>query len=224
MKQTFITWRAELTNCLINGRLLFMWLFILCCFLQWNHVECAAFFLETDDPGHRDIASLFFFFFFFFFYVTSLFSTLWVGAFRSNKRADKNEVDSKEAYTHTHTRTDSVNFLVFSLLAFWLCYLTPFSGSTRVADTKGTHAAKKVPHTQHLRPTFFFLLQLDACGPFIGPPHQHIIHEMKKYLYPRGGRGGTRATTHTRRQQDAHTKKKNVPSLFGRSWPVLLLI
>ena len=82
--------------------------------------------------------------------------------------------------THTHTRTDSVNFLVFSLLAFWLCYLTPFSGSTRVADTKGTHAAKKVPHTQHLRPTFFFLLQLDACGPFIGPPSSAYYSRNKK--------------------------------------------
>ena len=77
--------------------------------------------------------------------------------------------------THTHTRTDSVNFLVFSLLAFWLCYLTPFSGSTRVADTKGTHAAKKVPHTQHLRPTFFFFASIGCLWAFHWPPLISIL-------------------------------------------------
>ena len=177
MKQTFITWRAELTNCLINGRLLFMWLFILCCFLQWNHVECAAFFLETDDPGHRDIASLFFFFFF---YVTSLFSTLWVGAFRSNKRADKNEVDSKEAYTHTHTHWLG-EFLSLLSVSFLVVLSYPVQRVHSSCRHKGDARSQKgSTHTTSTAYIFFFLLQLDACGPFIGPPSSAYYSRKKK--------------------------------------------
>ena len=171
MKQTFITWRAELTNCLINGRLLFMWLFILCCFLQWNHVECAAFFLETDDPGHRDIASLFFFFFF---YVTSLFSTLWVGAFRSNKRADKNEVDSKEAYTHTHTHWLG-EFLSLLSVSFLVVLSYPVQRVHSSCRHKGDARSQKgSTHTSSTAYIFFFA-SIGCLWAFHWPPLISIL-------------------------------------------------
>ena len=144
---------------------------------------------------------------------------------QTSERIRMKWIPKRPTHTHTHWLGEFLSLLSVSFLVVLSYPVQRVHSSCRhKGDARSQKGSTHTTSTAYI----FFFASIGCLWAFHWPPLISILFtklKIKKNIYIQEEEEEGQEQQHTHADNKTHTqKKKNVPSLFGRSWPVLLLI